>query len=68
MEQTDGFQSFRTRSFLERMGNYPWCLNRNVFMVLGLLKFTFKGFRSKAFSSVYLFRFSELQLLFPIAT
>jgi len=38
--QTDS-KALERRVSLERMGKCPWCLNRNVFMVLGPLKFTF---------------------------
>jgi len=38
--QTDS-KALERGAFLERMGKCPWCLKRNVFMVLGLLEVTF---------------------------
>jgi hypothetical protein len=53
MEQTIGFQSFRTRSFLRENGEVSMVLESQCFHGVGV---------------VCLFHFSELQPLFLIAT
>src|SRR4030042_6342740 len=36
-EQTNGFQSFRTRSIIKLMGKCPWCLKHSLFILMGPL-------------------------------
>ena len=58
-EQTNGFQSFRTRSIIKFTGKCPWCSKRSLFILLEPLNPNAWRFRSKAFSSARPFPFWE---------
>ena len=45
VEQTNGFQGFRTRGIMEIFGKHLWCLKGNPFTVLELLNLIAQRFR-----------------------
>jgi len=79
-DQTNGFQSFRMRSFLEIIGKSLWCLKGKLFMGLKVLnlivqripsclrpaKAGLRAGRSKAFSPACLVPLVDFLLIFQL--